>query len=149
MIACYHGHKDVVILLLDHSQGNIDFNAENYNGSTGFMMACSKGHKDVVKVLLDHSQGNIDFNAKYGNGRTGFMMACYSGYKDVVKLILKYAKAKGIEIPNSLWEPGSYLLQWAKEIKFLLDEYHGTAIAEEDNSIWTKWIQRVTTFFRT
>ena len=83
------------------------------------------------------------------------MMACWSGYKDIVKLILKYAKAKSIEIPKSksLWR-GSYAphrlgKSKAKEIEFLLDEYHGSAIAEQDSSIWTKWTQRITRFFRT
>ena len=55
MWACKEGHKDVVKLLLDHSE-RIDLNARDNRGWTAFMQACYNGHKDVVQLLLEHSK---------------------------------------------------------------------------------------------
>ena len=68
MIACQNGHKDVVKLLLEHSD-RIEMNATNSYGSTAFMIACQNGHKDVVQLLLDHSYSNIGLNAQRSSGR--------------------------------------------------------------------------------
>ena len=47
--ACYNGYKDVVKLLLDYSDIKmINLNAQDINGSSGFMEACRSGHIDVV-----------------------------------------------------------------------------------------------------
>ena len=54
MWACLKGHKDVVRLLLYHSNPNIELNARN-NGDTPFIMAGFNGHKDVVQLLLEYS----------------------------------------------------------------------------------------------
>ena len=91
--SCYNGHKDVVKLLLDHSEG-IELNARNYcRGWTAFKIACRYGQTDVVKLLLDHFE-RIDLNARYQIGTTAFIMACVNGDKNVVKLILDMIKAK-------------------------------------------------------
>ena len=107
-------------MLLDHSEGKIDFNARTDFGFTAFMLACIEGNKDVVKMLLDHSEGKIDFNERTDFRWTAFMMACSNRHKDVVQLLLKCAKAKGIQIPSS-----QSLLDYdfSKEIKNLIDEY--------------------------
>ena len=63
----------VVKLLLEHSGGNINFNARDDSGWIVFMMACSGGDKNVVKLFLDHSEANIDFNARNDLGLTAFM----------------------------------------------------------------------------
>ena len=52
MVACLNGHKDVVKLLLDHSETNIDLNMEANYGMTAFIVACKNGHKDVVQLFL-------------------------------------------------------------------------------------------------
>ena len=90
MWACYNGHKDVVQLLLDHSE-KIELNARSNNGNTAFTCACLNGHKDVVKLLLDNFE-RIDLNAINNSGRTALMAACQSGQKDVVKLILDHSE---------------------------------------------------------
>ena len=59
MIACSKGHKDVVQLLMDHSE-RIDLNARN-TGWTAFTMACLFKRKDVVKLLLEYPE-DIDIN---------------------------------------------------------------------------------------
>ena len=90
MWACYNGHKDVVQLVLDHSE-RIELNARSKNENTAFTCACLNGHKDVVKLLLDNSE-RIELNAINNSGRTALMAACQSGQKDVVKLILDHSE---------------------------------------------------------
>ena len=90
MIACLHGHKNVVQLLLD--QKNIDLNTKTNRGYTAFMWACENGHTSVVKLLLNHSESNIDLNATTNYFRfTAFILACKYGRKDVVKLLLDHS----------------------------------------------------------
>ena len=60
MIACEREHKDVVQLLLDHSE-RIELNGRANDGWTAFMIACHYGNKDVVKLLLDYSEV-VDIN---------------------------------------------------------------------------------------
>ena len=49
MVACHKGRKDVVKLLLDHS--DIDLNAEDNTGRTALMIASQRGHQDIVQML--------------------------------------------------------------------------------------------------
>ena len=75
MLACRRGHKEVVKLLLDHSN-RIELNVRcNDEGYTRCILACIKGRKNVVQLLLNHSK-RIDLNASSNNGRTAFMIAC-------------------------------------------------------------------------
>ena len=89
MFACEKGHKDVVQLLLHHSN-RIDLNAVDSFEETAFMIACSNGHKDVVKLLLDQSD-SIELNARNIHGYNAFMRACENGNKNVVKLLLDHS----------------------------------------------------------
>ena len=98
MNACINGHKDVVKLLLDHSDNNIDVNATDNAGWTAFMYACSYGKIEVVKLLLDHSDNNIDLNATDNAGMTAFMHACREGHKDVVKVLIECSNKYNINL---------------------------------------------------
>ena len=57
MMACLHGHKEVVQMLLDCSDTNL--NARSNAGYTPFILACLGGCEEVVKLLLYHSDSNI------------------------------------------------------------------------------------------
>ena len=76
MWACIMGHKDVVELLLDHSE-RIDLNARNTFGSTAIMCACWNGHKNIVKLLLNmnNSDQNVDLKAGINKVETDLMFA--------------------------------------------------------------------------
>ena len=89
MWACSRGYKDVVQLLLDHSE-RFDLNARDNEGWTAFMIACKHGHKDVVQLLLDH-YGRIELNVRDGDGFTAYMLACIQGHKDIVQLLLDHS----------------------------------------------------------
>ena len=54
MRACSKGHKDVVKLLLNHSERMV-LNARDDRNKTAYMMACNNGRKDA-QFLLEHSE---------------------------------------------------------------------------------------------
>ena len=56
--ACYHGHTEIVRLLLKDSR--IDINKGNNNGWTGFMIVCQNGHTEIVRLLLEDSRIDVD-----------------------------------------------------------------------------------------
>ena len=64
MVACFNGHKDIVQLLLHHSESKIDLNARSCLGRTPFIWACKYGHKDIVQLFLEYSNPHIKLNAR-------------------------------------------------------------------------------------
>ena len=65
------GHKSVVQLLLDCSDGTIKLNVVNIRekyGMTPLMWACHNGHKDVVQSFLDCLDRNIELNVRDNDG---------------------------------------------------------------------------------
>ena len=89
MCACFNEHKDVVRLLLDHSE-RIEPNARSNGGWTALMMACKKGHKDIDQLFLDNSE-RIELNARSNGGWTAFTFARQFGHENVVKLLLEHS----------------------------------------------------------
>ena len=80
MRACLTGHKDVVQLLLEHSE-RIDLNARDNDGRTALMFAVQNGHPNVVKSLVNHS--DIDLNVTDNYGRTALMI----GSQDIINFL--------------------------------------------------------------
>ena len=69
MMACWSGHYDVVVELINHPR--IDVNAKDRDGWTALMMACESGHHDVVVELLQHP--HIDINSVSTRGRRVYL----------------------------------------------------------------------------
>ena len=92
IIACQTGRKDVVQLLLSHSDPKIELNVRDNDGWTAFMWACANRHKDVAKLLLDHSNPNIDLNVRSFTGETAILHACKNGHKNIVQLLLNHSE---------------------------------------------------------
>ena len=110
MEACRNKHKDVVKLLLEHTE-RIELNARANGGTTAFTWACKNGHKDVVQLLLEHSE-RIELNATTNGGKTAFLWACENGHKDVVRLLLDHSDR--IEL-NTRTNGGKTAFLWACE----------------------------------
>ena len=87
MVACYNGRKDVVQMLLDHSE-RIDLNARNNYGSAAFMEAHEIVLKDIVQLFLDNSRSDT--------GRTAFHRAYICSHKDVVQLFLEHSERNNL-----------------------------------------------------
>ena len=49
--ACKNGHKDVVQLLLDHSDPKIDLSPKNTLGWTALMNARRGGHGEIIQLM--------------------------------------------------------------------------------------------------
>ena len=82
-MACKNGYKNVVELLLNHSE-RIDLNARDNFGWTALMLASIHEQEDVVQLLQDHSDTRIDSNA--GNDNGALMIASQRGHQDIVHL---------------------------------------------------------------
>ena len=72
--ACQFDQKDVVKVILEHSNSTIDLNARANNGVTAFMISGILERKDIVKLLLEYSEvRGIDISESEGLGP---MMKC-------------------------------------------------------------------------
>ena len=143
--AAIHGHKDVIKLLLNLSEGiTININARDIFGNTAFMIACSCGHKDAVQMFLNYSDRNIEVNAIDKRGMTALMDACKNGYKDVVQLLLDHSD---IEV-NAMDNRGETALMHACEkgqediVKLLLDHSDSNHMVNaKDINGWTPFMK--------
>ena len=139
MEACYHGHKDVVQLLLDYPNGNIDFNARTDYTHTAFMLACGNGHTEVVKILWKHPK--IDVYLKCGFGNTGFMMACEEGHKDVVKFFFDQTDRNIDFNARNTWNMTAFYEACTKGhkdvVKLFFENSEKGKIDFEDLNVWT------------
>ena len=59
--ACLIEQKDVVQLLLDHSDRNIDINVRDNYGRTALMWASLNEDKDIVRLIMECSE-DIDIS---------------------------------------------------------------------------------------
>ena len=75
--------------MLDQSDiKNIDLNAKNEKGWTGFTVACIIGHTNIVKLLLDNSDvKNINLDVDNIDLQS---LAYKHGHSNVVNLLAKY-----------------------------------------------------------
>ena len=59
-LACYNGHKEVVVVLVDKFRDTLDVNQATKEGATPLFFACGKGHEEIVSLLLTINE--IDVN---------------------------------------------------------------------------------------
>ena len=66
----------------------IELNAIDEDGRTGFHTACTDANLKLVEMFLDKSlEFNIDLNSKDDEGRTPFHWACIGFSKDRLRMI--------------------------------------------------------------
>ena len=54
MYACLEGHTEIVMLMVNSSKEfDIDLNARDDDGETGFMIAHRKGHTEIVSLIVN------------------------------------------------------------------------------------------------
>jgi ankyrin repeat protein len=81
MLACYHGHRDLVELLLDWGA---DPNDKDLGGNSVLMGAAFKGHVDVMKLLLAHG---ADPQQKNNKGQGASLFAQMFGRTEALTLL--------------------------------------------------------------
>ena len=88
---CYHGHKDVVKLLLEISETvNVNF------GKQALHLASYHNHKEVVELLVNHTGAQkIDLNSKLFGGPSSFWMACVR--PEMVKIFLDSPNSENVD----------------------------------------------------
>ena len=79
----------MVKLLLKES-GNIDINAIDEKGRSGFHWACQRGHVKLVQLFLQESHRiKIDIDATDNDRKSAYELASEYGHSDVEKLLSK------------------------------------------------------------
>jgi hypothetical protein len=86
-LAAKGGHRDALILLLDHG-GNVNLR-EGSSCNTPLIMAASRGHEDCCRLLLDRGAKAGDCGFFGGTQHTALQCAAQKGYLNVVKLCLE------------------------------------------------------------
>lgn len=83
-LACQHGHKDIVLLLLAHGA----ISQPNSNGELPLHLAAHEGHTDICRILLSLSGASQDLPDKY-NEWTPLFHAVRYGNLECVQLLLE------------------------------------------------------------
>ncbi|XP_067661560.1 ankyrin repeat domain-containing protein 50-like [Haliotis asinina] len=85
MLAAYHGHNEVIKLLINHTA---DLSISGKGGDNILHIACQSGHTDVVQYLL--SLNSLDINSRGWKKRTPVMLAAKGGHKEVIELLINH-----------------------------------------------------------
>ena len=98
--------------------------AQDSDGSSGFILACTNGHTDVVRFFLqDDSYANNFINKKIIGGVTGFTLACGKRHLSVVNLLLEYSMPKNAKDKNNISQTVFMLRNLHLDIDDIIDEY--------------------------
>ena len=83
--ACFHGHTEIVKLMLDHPE--VDFNMSLNGDHHALSVACKEGKCEVVELLLADPRINT-LATSDGTLHTPLWLAAHNGSLDVVKALL-------------------------------------------------------------
>ena len=88
------------VLLKYSSEFNINLNAQDEAGYTGFHVACREGFQKIVELIMKSSETvDINLNAKSNTiGYTGFNLACLNGNGKLADMIIRNSKNFSIDI---------------------------------------------------
>lgn len=83
-IACKEGHKDIMLLLLEHGANMQKCRTDN--GGSYLHTACQNGHLEIVEFFI---KPRLDINqCTTDKGLSPLYIACKNGYTNIVKLLL-------------------------------------------------------------
>ena len=90
-IHCFHGNRfsQLRSIFSGIESTQIDVNAVDMDGNTGFHHLCLRMNHKAIDVLLENSVDAINFNAINKEGNTGFHIACANGDERIVRTLLK------------------------------------------------------------
>ncbi|KAJ2493940.1 ATP-dependent RNA helicase [Coemansia sp. RSA 2050] len=89
--AAYHGHKDVIIRMLQHASSIVDL-CDN-TGKTPLMLAAFRGRTQAVSTLL---KGLSNVNTQDTSGWTALMYAAFTGRIAICRELLEFAASRVI-----------------------------------------------------
>jgi ankyrin repeat protein len=81
MYSAWHGHKEIVTLLID---AGAKVNLQDEEGWTSLMYASFLNNKEIVELLLD---AGGDVHIKNDNGTTALFYATQKGYTEIVEVL--------------------------------------------------------------
>ena len=104
--ACFHGHVDVVKLLID---SEVKLNEQDQDNQTPLHYACWQGHVEIVQLLIDLE--GVELNLENDDDSTPLHEACCRGHVEVVKLLVK----KGVKIEDQ----DLYWACWGRHVEVM------------------------------
>lgn len=117
-LACFFGHLDIVIYLLE-KQANPNLHAQNNYRVCPLHSAVASRHFDIAVVLLENG---ADVNAKQMSGITPLHQAAHNGQKEMVELLLRYKAEVNARMENSQTPLSMALDKGHKEIAEILKQ---------------------------
>ena len=95
LIASYHGHGELVKLMLEKG---VNINLTKQEGVFGYpsalLLAASRGHKHILQLLFDHGiSRDVVYESCANSGivdNTAMTMSAENGYEEVVQLLIDY-----------------------------------------------------------
>jgi hypothetical protein len=102
-IAAELGHKDIVLLLLEHDKYDKSFiNKVDGKRNTALHLAAAAGHAEIVSILLDHG---FDPTLKGESGKTPMGFAHQGRHENVIGLLAEAQKKQAALAPPPPKEP--------------------------------------------
>ncbi|MBM6595049.1 ankyrin repeat domain-containing protein [Microvirga pudoricolor] len=116
ILACYHGHVDLVQVLLEHGGAS---DLANERGQTPLAGAAFKGDAGIVRLLLDHG-ARVDGCGP--DGRTALMTAAMFNRVEIVDLLLASGANPGHRDAGGLTAEGAARAMGAPDTPEQIDE---------------------------
>ena len=91
--ASFHGHSDIVKLLLAHTPASVNPNIKGWNGQTAFSLACQTGHLETAGLLLGDPR--VEITLEDGLGCTPLWYASANGKTKVMKWLMASGRDLG------------------------------------------------------
>lgn len=102
-IAAELGHKDIVLLLLEHDKYDKSFiNKVDGKRNTALHLAAGQGHAEIVSILIDHG---FDPTIRGESGKTPMGFAHQGRHEDVIALLAAAQKKLAALAPPPPKEP--------------------------------------------
>ena len=88
MMACYHGHKTIVSMLLGHEHIQVNKADFYYKETALIKIAFNELNPELVRLLLTRDDINVNAQDKYK--LTALMYSCTYGNLEIVRILLEH-----------------------------------------------------------
>ena len=107
---CFHGNRfsELRSIISGIESTQIDVNAVDMDGNTGFHHVCLRTNHKAIDILLENSVDAINFNAINNEGNTGFHIVCANGEERIVRTLMENLSPTkiGLKSKNKKGETG-------------------------------------------
>ena len=110
---CFQGNRfsQLKSIFIGIESTQIDVNAVDMDGNTGFHHVCLRMNHRAINILLENYADAINFSAVNNDGNTGFHIVCANGEEMMVRTLMKNLSPVkvGLNCRNKKGETGLHL----------------------------------------